>query len=206
MNIEIKISKKRVDYIKAVKYLEKRHAQVLSNKKPELIWILEHPPVFTAGISYEEKHLLDKNQNVITTDRGGKITYHGPGQIIFYTIINLNTRKRDIRWFINVLENTIIDTLRFYKIDSVSNRKKIGIWVKHKQKQKKIAAIGIKIKKWVTYHGFSLNVNVNLNKFKKIVPCGLKNRNVINIKDISNKKINNIKKILVSNFINNLEY
>ena len=139
MNIEIKISKKRVDYIKAVKYLEKRHAQVLNNKKPELIWILEHPPVFTAGISYEEKHLLDKNQNVITTDRGGKITYHGPGQIIFYTIINLNTRKRDIRWFINVLENTIIDTLRFYKIDSVSNRKKIGIWVKHKQKQKKIA-------------------------------------------------------------------
>ena len=204
MTIEIKISKKRVDYVKAVKYLEKRHTQVLNSKKPELIWILEHPSVFTAGISYDEKHLLDKKQKVIKTDRGGKLTYHGPGQIIFYTIINLNTRKRDIRWFINVLENTIIDTLKIYNIDSVSNRKKIGIWVNHKQKQQKIAAIGIKIKKWVTYHGFSLNINVNLNEFKKIVPCGLKNRNVINLKDISNIKINNIKQKLISNFINNL--
>ena len=205
MSIEIKISKKPVEYYKAFKTLEKRHLDVINNKKPELIWILEHPSVFTAGVSFKDEDLLDKIQKIIKTNRGGRITYHGPGQLVFYVVINLKKRKQDIRWFINILENTLINTLRNYKVVAKANRKNVGIWVKHKRKIKKIAAIGIKIKKWVAYHGFSLNINVNLKEYKKIIPCGLKNRNVINLVDIINKKPLKIKNYIIYNFLNNLE-
>ena len=204
MSIEIKISKKPVDYLKALNLLEKRHKNVINDKMPELIWVLNHPSVFTAGVSYEEKHLLDKKQKVIRTNRGGKITYHGPGQIIFYFVINLNKRKKDVRKFIKVIEKTIVETLSYFKIKSYPNRKNVGIWVKHKKKNKKIAAIGIRIKKWIAYHGFSLNVNVDLKMYNKIIPCGLKNRNVININSLINIKGKNIKKKLVMNFLKNL--
>ena len=200
MSIEIKISKKPVEYYKAFKTLEKRHLDVINNKKPELIWILEHPSVFTAGVSFKDEDLLDKTQKIIKTNRGGRITYHGPGQLVFYVVINLKKRKQDIRWFINILENTLINTLRNYKVVAKANRKNVGIWVKHKRKIKKIAAIGIKIKKWVAYHGFSLNINVNLKEYKKIIPCGLKNRNVINLVDIINKKPLKIKNYIIYNF------
>ena len=205
MSIEIKISKKPIEYYKAFKALEKRHLEVINNKKKELIWILEHPSVFTAGVSFKDKDLLDKSQNVIKTNRGGRITYHGPGQLIFYVVINLKKRRQDIRWFINVLENTLIDTLRNYKVVAKANRKNVGIWVKHNRKIKKIASIGIKIKKWVAYHGFSLNINVNLKEYKKIIPCGLKNRNVINLVDIIDKKPLKIKNYIITNFLNNLK-
>ncbi len=205
MSIEIKISKKPVEYYKAFKTLEKRHLDVINNKKPELIWILEHPSVFTAGVSFKDEDLLDKTQKIIKTNRGGRITYHGPGQLVFYVVINLKKRKQDIRWFINILENTLINTLRNYKVVAKANRKNVGIWVKHKRKIKKIAAIGIKIKKWVAYHGFSLNINVNLKEYKKIIPCGLNNRNVINLVDIINKKPLKIKNYIIYNFLNNLE-
>lgn len=205
MSIEIKISKKPVEYYKAFKTLEKRHLDVINNKKPELIWILEHPSVFTAGVSFKDEDLLDKTQKIIKTNRGGRITYHGPGQLVFYVVINLKKRKQDIRWFINILENTLINTLRNYKVVAKANRKNVGIWVKHKRKIKKIAAIGIKIKKWVAYHGFSLNINTNLKEYKKIIPCGLKNRNVVNLVDITNKKPLNIKNYIITNFLNNLK-
>ena len=205
MSIEIKISKKPVEYTKAFKTLEKRHLDVLNNKKPELIWILEHPSVFTAGVSFKDGDILDKSQKIIKTNRGGRITYHGPGQLIFYVVINLKKRRQDIRWFINILENTLIYTLRNYKIVAKANRKNVGVWVNHKRKIKKIAAIGIKIKKWVAYHGFSLNINTNLKEYKKIIPCGLKNRNVVNLVDITNKKPLNIKNYIITNFLNNLK-
>ncbi len=205
MSIEIKISKKPVEYTKAFKTLEKRHLDVLNNKKPELIWILEHPSVFTAGVSFKEGDILDKSQKIIKTNRGGRITYHGPGQLIFYVVINLKKRRQDIRWFINILENTLIYTLRNYKIVAKANRKNVGVWVNHKRKIKKIAAIGIKIKKWVAYHGFSLNINTNLKEYKKIIPCGLKNRNVVNLVDITNKKPLNIRNYIITNFLNNLK-
>lgn len=205
MSIEIKISKKPVEYTKAFKTLEKRHLDVLNNKKPELIWILEHPSVFTAGVSFKDGDILDKSQKIIKTNRGGRITYHGPGQLIFYVVINLKKRKQDIRWFINILENTLIYTLRNYKIVAKANRKNVGVWVNHKRKIKKIAAIGIKIKKWVAYHGFSLNINTNLKEYKKIIPCGLKNRNVVNLVDITNKKPLNIRNYIINNFLNNLK-
>tara|TARA_Y100000816_G_C26060100_1_gene556574 strand:- start:816 stop:1436 length:621 start_codon:yes stop_codon:yes gene_type:complete len=205
MSIEIKISKKPVEYTKAFKTLEKRHLDVLNNKKPELIWILEHPSVFTAGVSFKDGDILDKSQKIIKTNRGGRITYHGPGQLIFYVVINLKKRRQDIRWFINILENTLIYTLRNYKIVAKANRKNVGVWVNHKRKIKKIAAIGIKIKKWVAYHGFSLNINTNLKEYKKIIPCGLKNRNVVNLVDITNKKPLNIRNYIITNFLNNLK-
>ncbi len=205
MSIEIKISKKPVEYTKAFKTLEKRHLDVLNNKKPELIWILEHPSVFTAGVSFKDGDILDKSQKIIKTNRGGRITYHGPGQLIFYVVINLKKRRQDIRWFINILENTLIYTLRNYKIVAKANRKNVGVWVNHKRKTKKIAAIGIKIKKWVAYHGFSLNINTNLKEYKKIIPCGLKNRNVVNLVDITNKKPLNIRNYIITNFLNNLK-
>ena len=205
MSIEIKISKKPVEYYKAFKTLEKRHLDVLNNKKPELIWILEHPSVYTAGVSFRENELLDKSQKIIKTNRGGRITYHGPGQLVFYVVINLKKRRQDIRWFINILENTLINTLQNYRGVAKASRKNVGIWVKHKRKTKKIAAIGIKIKKWVAYHGFSLNINVNLNEYNKIIPCGLKNRNVINLVDIINKKPLKIKNYIIDNFLNSLK-
>ena len=205
MSIEIKISKKPVEYTKAFKTLEKRHLDVLNNKKPELIWILEHPSVFTAGVSFKDGDILDKSQKIIKTNRGGRITYHGPGQLIFYVVINLKKRRQDIRWFINILENTLIYKLRNYKIVAKANRKNVGVWVNHKRKIKKIAAIGIKIKKWVAYHGFSLNINTNLKEYKKIIPCGLKNRNVVNLVDITNKKPLNIRNYIITNFLNNLK-
>ena len=205
MSIEIKISKKPVEYYKAFKTLEKRHLDVLNNKKPELIWILEHPSVYTAGVSFRENELLDKSQKIIKTNRGGRITYHGPGQLVFYIVINLKKRRQDIRWFINILENTLINTLQNYRVVAKASRKNVGIWVKHKRKTKKIAAIGIKIKKWVAYHGFSLNINVNLKEYNKIIPCGLKNRNVINLVDIIKKKPLKIKKNIIDNFLNSLK-
>ena len=204
MRLEIKISKKPIDYLKAIKLLEKRLINVIKGNTPEFIWILEHKSVFTTGISHNQKDLLDKKQKVIKTNRGGKITYHGPGQVVFYVVINLNKRKKDIRWFVNILENTVIETLNHYKIKSFSSRKNVGIWVRDNDEVKKIAAIGIKVKQWVAYHGFSLNISTNLNEYKKIIPCGLKNKKMENLNNLSTKKIINIKQKLISNFLKNL--
>ena len=204
MNIEIKISKKPINYKNAIKTLENRVSDVISEKKPELIWILKHPSVYTAGVRYNKNDIIDKNIKIIKTNRGGKITYHGPGQLIFYVVINLNNRKKDIRWFIDVLEKTIKRTLKFYNIKSFSNKKNVGIWVKHNNKRKKIAAVGVKIKKWVAYHGFSLNLKVDLNKYSKIAPCGLDNKNIVNLNNIYKGKLNNINFKLIKNFKINL--
>ena len=205
MRVEIKISKKPIDYVKAIKLMEKRLIDVIKGNMPEFIWVLEHKSVFTTGISHNQKDLLDKKQEVIKTNRGGKITYHGPGQIVFYVVINLNKRKKDIRWFINILENTVIETLNHYKIKSFSSRKNVGIWVRDKDKVKKIAAIGIKVKKWIAYHGFALNISNNLNVYKKIVPCGIRNRGVSNLNKIKKQNYKNIENDLIKNFLSNIK-
>ena len=205
MNIDIKKSTKPVNYIDAIELLEKRVIDVSIKKKNELIWILEHPSTYTAGKIYQENEVLDKNIKLIHTSRGGKITWHGPGQLIFYFVINLNKRNRDLRKFLNLIEKTIIETLKKYNIKSFSDRKNIGIWVKDSKKIKKIAAIGIKVKKWIAYHGFSLNINNNLDDYKKIIPCGIKNKGITNLKKIKNQKYDKIKKEIVINFIKNLK-
>tara|TARA_Y100000590_G_scaffold234988_1_gene264618 strand:- start:134 stop:763 length:630 start_codon:yes stop_codon:yes gene_type:complete len=205
MRLDIKRSIKPVKYNKAMEFLEKRVDKVSKGKSNDLIWILEHPSIFTTGKRYSENEILDKKIKLIKTHRGGKITWHGPGQLICYFVIDLKKRKKDIRKFINLIENTIIETLKSYKIFSFNDRKNIGIWIEDKNKIKKIAAIGIKVKKWIAYHGFSLNINNSLDEYKKIIPCGIKDRGIINLKLIKNLKYNKIRERIILNFIKNLK-
>ncbi len=205
MKIDIKKSTKTVKYRDAIKFLEKRVSEVIHNKSNELIWLLEHPSTFTAGKTYKKDEIIDKNINIIETSRGGKITWHGPGQLICYFVIDLNKRKKDIRKFLNIIENTIIEILKKYKINSFSDRKNVGIWVKKNNKIKKVAAIGIKIKRWVAYHGFSLNVNNNLDNYKRIIPCGIKNKGITNLNLIKNQKYTNIRNEILLTLIKNLK-
>ena len=205
MNIDIKKSTKLINYTDAIDFLEKRLIELNQNKSNELIWILEHPSTFTAGMSYNKNEILDKKINLIKTNRGGKITWHGPGQLVCYFVIDLNKRKKDIRRFVTLIEKTIMQTLNKYKINSFSDRNNIGIWVNDKNKTKKIGAIGIKIKKWIAYHGFSLNINNSLHQYKKIIPCGIKDKEVSNLKLIKNQNYMKIKDEIVLNFIKNLE-
>ena len=205
MKIEIKRSIKPVEYKEAIDFLEKRLVQINQKKKTELIWILEHPNIYTAGTSYNENEILDKSINVIKTNRGGKITYHGPGQTIFYFIIDLTKRKKDIRKFTTTIENTIIQTLKEYQINSFNDRDNIGIWVNHKNKIKKIAAIGIRVSRWIAYHGFSINVNNNLANYNKIIPCGIKNKSVSSLNLIKDQNYDELNDKIINNFVKNLE-
>ena len=182
MDIEFKISKKPVNYRKALQLLEKRVNNVKKGGQ-ELVWFLEHPVTYTAGIRSKKEEILDKSINIIKTNRGGKITLHNPGQQIVYFVINLNRRKKDIRNLVRQLENTIINFLKIYKIKSYADKKNIGIWVG----EKKIAAIGIRVSHWVAYHGFSINIKNNLNDYKKIIPCGLDNSKVTSMKNEKKK-------------------
>ena len=201
MNIEVKYSKKPVDYIESMKILEKRVDDVFKGKKKEFLWILEHNITYTAGVSSTESDVIDKNTKIVKTNRGGKHTIHSPGQKIAYFALNLNKRKKDIRLLINQVERCIIDILKEYKIDSYSDKKNIGIWVSSKNKSKKVAAIGIKVKKWVAYHGFALNLSNDLSLYKKIIPCGIKNKGVTNLKELGIKNFNGIEKIMVEKFL-----
>ena len=205
MSIEIKISKKPVEYTKAIDFLEKRLVKLKNEKANELLWILEHPKIYTGGTSYKNDEILDKNIKIIKTSRGGKITWHGPGQTICYFIIDLNKRKKDIRKFITTIENTIIQTLKEYQINSFNDRDNIGIWVNHENKIKKIAAIGIRVSKWIAYHGFAINVNNNLESYNKIIPCGIKNKSVSNLKLIKDQNYDELNDKIINNFVKNLK-
>ena len=199
MTIELKISKKPVNYAKAIKILEKRVDEV-KNGKRELVWLLEHPITFTAGIRSRKEEILNKSIKIIETKRGGKITLHNPGQQIVYFVINLNKRKKDIRNLVRQIEKTIIKFLKIYKIESYADKKNIGIWVK----KKKIAAIGIRVSRWVAYHGFSININNNLKDYEKILPCGLDNKKITSIKN-EKKTPFEIKKNLKNIFMKQLK-
>ena len=202
MNIEVKNSVKLVDYTKSMQILEQRVQNVLSGKKNEFLWIIEHTPVYTAGTSSTNADLLDKRVNVIKTNRGGKHTYHGPGQKVVYFVLNLNKREKDIRKLISKIENCIMDILSEYKIKSYTDSNNIGIWVGKKNNSMKIAAIGIRVKKWIAYHGFSLNVSNDLTNYKKIIPCGIKDKGVTSLKEMGIKNYDNINEIIVKKFLN----
>ena len=205
MNIEIKKSKKPIKYEDAIKLMENRLQEIHLNKSNQLIWILEHEEIYTAGTSYLESEIIDKSINLLKTNRGGKITYHGPGQLICYFVIDLKKRKKDIRKFVSLIEKTIIDTLRFYNIKSFADKKNIGIWYNDNLKIKKIAAIGIRVRKWIAYHGFSININNDLQKYKSIIPCGIKDKGVTNLIEIRDRNYKDLENKLVKNFISNLE-
>jgi len=202
MNIEVKNSVKLVDYTKSMQILEQRVQNVLSGKKDEFLWIIEHTPVYTAGTSSANADLLDKRVNVIKTNRGGKHTCHGPGQKVVYFVLNLNKREKDIRKLISKIENCIMAILSEYKIKSYTDSNNIGIWVGKKNNSMKIAAIGIRVKKWIAYHGFSLNVSNDLTNYKKIIPCGIKDKGVTSLKEMGIKNYDNINEIIVKKFLN----
>ena len=206
MNIEIKKSKKPVKYEYAIKFMEERLINIHEGNARELIWILEHENIFTAGTSYKKTEILDKSIKILETNRGGKITYHGPGQLICYFVIDLKKRKKDIRKFISTIEKTIIDTLKFYKIKTFADKKNIGIWFQDEFEIKKVAAIGVRVSKWIAYHGFSLNIENDLKGYDSIIPCGIKDRGVTNLKKIINQDYKDIGNKLIQNFISSLEY
>ena len=194
MSIEVKISKSRISYKKAMLFLNKRVALLKENSGQDLLWVLEHPITYTAGIRSNDNEILNKKIKIIYTNRGGKITLHNPGQKIIYFVINLNNRKKDIRKFINTIEVSVIEFLKFLKINAKKDKKNIGIWVKGR----KIAAIGLRVSRWVAFHGFSINISNNLKEYLKIVPCGLNNKKITSVylerkiipKNFENKLVN----------------
>jgi lipoyl(octanoyl) transferase len=200
--MEVKNSVKPLDYIESMKILEKRVKDVSLGKKSELLWILEHNTVYTKGKSANERDLIDKNIKVINTNRGGKYTLHSPGQKIAYFVLDLNKRKKDIHKLVNDIQNCIIDILYEYKIVSFKDKNNIGIWVGNKKKAMKIAAIGIRVKKWIAYHGFSINVSNDLSKYKSIIPCGIKDKGVTSIKEFGKNGFRGVEKVIIKKFLN----
>ena len=204
MNIEIKKSIKPINYSDAINFLEKRLEDLHKNNDKELIWTLEHNEIFTAGTSYKENEILDNSINLIKSNRGGKITCHAPGQLICYFVLDLR-KKRDIRKFISCIEKSIIETLKDYKIETFSDKDNVGIWYKKNHTINKVAAIGIRIKKWIAYHGFAININNNLDLYKKIIPCGIEDKGVTNLISIADNDYSNLDNLLIEKFISNLK-
>ena len=205
MNIEIKKSQKLVKYEEALRLMEERLLQIDQKKSKDLIWVLEHENIYTAGTSYKENEILDKSINIFKTNRGGKITYHGPGQLICYFVIDLKKIKKDIRNFISIIEKTIIDSLKSYDINTFSDKENIGIWYDDNSKIKKVAAIGVRVSKWIAYHGFSINIDNDLKKYNAIVPCGINDKGITNLKTINNQSYTDLKDRIIKNFISNLQ-
>ena len=205
MNIEIKKSIKPVNYEDAIKFLEDRLSLVFNNKDRGLIWTLQHNEIYTGGSSYKESEILNKSIKLIKTNRGGKITYHGPGQLICYFVIDLRNKKKDVRNFVCIIEKTIIQTSEEFNIKSFADRNNVGVWTKNNNKIEKVAAIGIRVSKWIAYHGFSININNDLNKYKNIIPCGIKDKGVTNLKSIIAQNYEDLDQKIIDNFITNLK-
>ena len=206
MDIQIKKSIKTVNYKMAINLLEKRVKNLALGNRKELLWFLEHESIFTAGTNYKEKEIIEKSIKIFKSNRGGKITWHGPGQIICYMVVDLNKRKKDIRKFILAIENSIIHTLKEINIKSFSDRNNVGIWTNHNNKIKKIAAIGIRVKRWIAFHGFSINYSNSLEEYKKIIPCGISDKGIININKIKKVDKDIIIKKLEKNLLKYLNY
>lgn len=192
-----------IDYDVALDTMSKRVSDMIEGKKPELLWALEHPPLYTAGSSADISDLLSPDKfPVYETGRGGQYTYHGPGQRVVYTMLNLKTRMRgkpDIRRFVCLLEAWIINTLAQFGVKGERREGRIGIWVVQPDgREDKIAALGIRVKKWVTFHGIAINVNPDLSHFSGIVPCGISQHGVTSLhalgKDISMEQLDAVLK------------
>ena len=205
MTIEIKKSQNPVKYEDAISFMEDRLKDIDLKKVDDLIWVLEHDHIYTSGTSYNENEIIDKSINIIKTNRGGKITYHGPGQLICYFVIDLKKGKKDIRKFISVIEKSIIETLKLYEIDTFADKENIGIWYNDNLTIKKVAAIGVRVSKWIAYHGFSININNDLKKYDAIIPCGIKDKGITNLKQIKDQNYDELKNKLIEIFKTNLK-
>jgi lipoyl(octanoyl) transferase len=171
--IEWRISTEQVPYAESLAAMEARAAAVAAGEARELVWLLEHPPVYTGGTSADPAELIDPRFPVVQTGRGGRYTYHGPGQRVGYLVLDLNRRGRDVRCFIHELENWLIATLGDFGIAARAESGRVGIWTGHGAGEAKIGAIGVRVKRWVTLHGFAINLDPDLTHFGGIVPCGL---------------------------------
>ena len=203
--MEIKKSKKPIKYDDAIRVMEKRLHNINQGIADELVWILEHEEIYTAGKNHKDSEIIDKSIKIVKTNRGGKITYHGPGQLVCYFVIDLKKRKKDIRKFVTLIEKTIINTLKFYKIKTFADRNNIGIWYNDKSGIKKVAAIGLRVSKWIAYHGFSININNDLTKYNAIVPCGISDKGVTNLIKIKKQNYKGIEEKLIKIFNTNLK-
>ena len=205
MTIEIKKSQNPVKYEDAISFMENRLKDIDLKKVNDLIWVLEHDHIYTSGTSYNENEIIDKSINIIKTNRGGKITYHGPGQLICYFVIDSKKGKKDIRKFISVIEKSIIETLKLYDIETFADKENIGIWYNDNSTIKKVAAIGVRVSKWIAYHGFSININNDLKKYDAIIPCGIKDKGITNLKQIKDQNYGELKNKLIEIFKTNLK-
>lgn len=187
-SLEWKISDSPVGYPDAVAAMEQRVTDIIAGHAPELVWLLEHPPLYTAGTSAKSLDLLDQNRfPVFASGRGGEYTYHGPGQRIAYVMLDLRKRgMMDVRTYVKNLEQWIIATLAQFGIEGFTREGRIGVWV-NDSGEKKIAALGIRVRKWVTYHGISINVNPDLSHYTGIVPCGISGFGVTSIEELGLK-------------------
>jgi lipoyl(octanoyl) transferase len=201
MPLEVKISKKLIPYKSAIKFLKSRVDSLKKQKDNDLLWILEHPLTFTSGIRSKKNEILDKKIKILETNRGGKITLHNPGQKIVYIVLNLNKKKKDIRNLVKQIEISIIEFLKLYNIKGYADKDNVGVWVNGK----KIAAIGIRVSRWIAYHGCSININNNLKHYKKIIPCGLDNSKITSVQNENKNKKINIERNLKIIFIKNLK-
>lgn len=173
-DIEWRLESVPVPYRAALEAMEARNAAIAAGEAQELVWLLEHPPVYTAGTSADVTELLDPRFEVVEAGRGGRYTYHGPGQRIGYVLLDLGKRGKDVRRFVHVLEDWVIATLRGFGVESWSADGRVGIWTKDIDgREAKIGAIGVRVRRWVTMHGFSVNLDPDLTHFSGIVPCGI---------------------------------
>ncbi len=184
--MEWRVEKELIGYEAAVSFMEKRVAAIRAGHEDELIWCLEHPPLYTAGSSAKEEDLLDSRFPVFKTGRGGQYTYHGPGQLVCYVMLNLRERQQepDIKQYVRNLEEWIIRTLSAFRVEGARKEGRVGIWVDTAQGEKKVAALGVRVRHWITYHGFSINIDPDLSHFDGIVPCGLAEYGVTSLNDL----------------------
>jgi lipoyl(octanoyl) transferase len=175
--VEWRVSEEPVPYPDAVKAMEARAAAIAENEAPELVWLLEHPPLYTSGTSGKEEDLLEARFPVFQSGRGGQVTYHGPGQRVAYVMLDLKRRQPDVRAYVASLEWWIIRTLDAFNVKGERREDRVGVWVKRPDKglgfEDKIAAIGVRLRRWVSFHGISINVEPDLAHFSAIVPCGV---------------------------------
>lgn len=188
--IDWKISAEPVDYADALQQMEERAAQIADGEANDLIWLLEHPPLYTAGTSAREEDMLNAKFPVHKAGRGGQFTYHGPGQRVAYLMLDLKARRQDIRWYIHELEQWIIDALSRFQVVGERREGRVGIWIDRGRfggregQEDKIAAIGVRVRRWVTMHGISINVDPQLSHFDGIVPCGIREHGVTSLVDL----------------------
>lgn len=200
--IEYFLDKKTIDYPDSIEFMEKKIEDIHKNNCKEFLWFLEHDNIYTAGTSAKQKDLINSNKfKVYKSSRGGQYTYHGPGQRVVYLMLNLRKKGYDIRKFISLIEEWIIKSLKDIDVNAVNDKNHVGIWIKDKNSLKKISSIGLRVRRGITFHGISINLNPNLENFKGINPCGNDPKDVTSLEEIGLKnKIKKFDQVLIKNF------